>query len=106
MRRLFEVNVIAIVHLINLFIPLVLKSEAKKIIAISSGLADADLTNKFELATASLYSTSKAALNMVIAKFNAQYKQEGVLFLSMSPGMVEVGHFKDGIIAQNSQFPV
>jgi hypothetical protein len=33
---------------------------------------------------------------MVVAKYSAQYKKDGVLFLALSPGMVEVGHFKDG----------
>jgi hypothetical protein len=28
-----------------------------------------------------------------VAKFNAQYKKDGVLFVSISPGVVEVGHF-------------
>ena len=54
-------------------------------------MADLDLCNNFELETGSLYSISKAAMNMVTAKFNAQYKKDGVLFLSICPGMVDVG---------------
>lgn len=34
---------------------------------------------------------------MIIAKYSAQYKKEGVLFLAVCPGMVEVGHYKDGM---------
>ncbi|KAK4151563.1 NAD(P)-binding protein [Chaetomidium leptoderma] len=95
LRELFEVNVIGNVHLFNLFMPLIVKGQAKKVIAISTGLADTVLTNSYELTTGSLYATSKAALNMVVAKYNAQYKKAGVLFLALSPGFVDVGQYKD-----------
>ncbi|KAI0157861.1 hypothetical protein GGR52DRAFT_564403 [Hypoxylon sp. FL1284] len=91
LRRGFEVNAIGQMNLITLFLPLILKGKAKKVIAISSGMADADLVAKYEVYMGSLYSTSKAALNMIIAKFHAQYKKDGVLFLSLSPGVVDVG---------------
>lgn len=96
LRDLFEVNVIANVHLFNLFMPLILKGQAKKVITISTGLADTVLTNNYDLAVGSLYATSKAAMNMIVAKYSAQYKKDGVLFLALSPGLVEVGHYKDG----------
>ena len=96
LRDLFEVNVIANVHLFNSFMPLILKGQAKKVITISSGLADTILTSNYDLALGSLYSTSKAAMNMIVAKYSAQYKKDGVLFLALSPGLVEVGHYKDG----------
>ncbi|PQE21778.1 short chain dehydrogenase protein [Rutstroemia sp. NJR-2017a BBW] len=40
-----------------------------------------------------LYAAVKAALNVIVAKFAAQYKKDGVLFFSISPGVVEVGHY-------------
>ncbi|KAF5020326.1 hypothetical protein F66182_7632 [Fusarium sp. NRRL 66182] len=93
LKKLFEVNVVANVHLYNLFIPLLLNGKAKKVVAISSGLADLEFTNNFDHEVASLYAISKAAMNMATAKFNAQYKKSGLLFLSVCPGMVDVGHF-------------
>ncbi|KAK4233438.1 hypothetical protein C8A03DRAFT_19494 [Achaetomium macrosporum] len=95
LRDLFEVNVIANVHLFNLFMPLILKGQDKKVIVISSGFADPVFTNKYDVTPGSLYSASKAAINMIVAKYSAQYKQDGVLFLAICPGMVEVGHYKD-----------
>ncbi|CAG5188832.1 uncharacterized protein ALTATR162_LOCUS12041 [Alternaria atra] len=91
--KLFMTNVVGNIHLFNLFLPLVLKGNVKKIIAISSGHADLDFINDLEVENSSLYAASKAALNAIVAKFNAQYKKDGVLFMSMSPGVVEVGHF-------------
>lgn len=38
---------------------------------------------------------SKAAMNMAAAKFSAQYKRDDVLFLCISPGVVDVGKYGD-----------
>jgi NAD(P)-dependent dehydrogenase (short-subunit alcohol dehydrogenase family) len=70
-----------------------MKGKVKKVIAISSGHADLDFINNFEVDGCGLYSASKAALNTIVAKYNAQYKKDGILFLSLSPGVVDVGHF-------------
>lgn len=94
--KLFQTNVVGNIHLFNLFLPLVLKGKIKKVITISSGHADLYLINDLEIETNALYSASKAAMNVIVAKFNAQYKKDGVLFVSISPGVVEVGHFVNG----------
>jgi NAD(P)-dependent dehydrogenase (short-subunit alcohol dehydrogenase family) len=93
--QLWQTNVVGNIHLFNLFLPLVLKGKTKKVIAISTGLADLDMTNELEAETGALYAASKAALNITVAKFNAQYKKDGVLFMSISPGLVDVGRTAD-----------
>ncbi|KAJ5559086.1 short chain dehydrogenase (AtsC) [Penicillium sp. DV-2018c] len=93
--ELTQTNVVGNIHLFNLFLPLVLKGQVKKVIAISTGVADLDLTNDCEIDIGALYASSKAALNIIVAKFSAQYKKDGVLFLSISPGLVEVGRYAD-----------
>ena len=35
------------------------------------------------------YAVSKAALNMVVAKFATRFKDEGFTFLAVSPGLVK-----------------
>ena len=94
--KLFKTNVVGNIHLFNLFLPLVMKGKVKKVITISSGHADLDLINDLEIEISALYSASKAAMNVIVAKFNAQYKKDGVLFVSISPGVVEVGHYANG----------
>jgi NAD(P)-dependent dehydrogenase (short-subunit alcohol dehydrogenase family) len=94
---LFKVNVVSNIHLFNLFTPLILKGEAKKVIAISSGQAALDAIPKLGIEVASLYAISKAGLNTAVAKFSAQYAKDGVLFMSICPGMVDTGHFNDGM---------
>ncbi|MCJ1383334.1 hypothetical protein MMC17_006447 [Xylographa soralifera] len=93
LHKLIDTNVLGNIHFYNLFMPLVLKGKVKKVICISSGMADLDLCNKLEVETGSLYSISKGAMNVVTAKFNAQYKKDGVLFLGICPGVVDVGSF-------------
>jgi NAD(P)-dependent dehydrogenase (short-subunit alcohol dehydrogenase family) len=94
--KLFRTNVVGNIHLFHLFLPLVMKGKVKKVITLSSALADLDLINNLEIEIRALYSASKAAMNVIVAKFNAQYKKEGVLFVSIAPGAVEVGQYADG----------
>ncbi|KAK2590064.1 hypothetical protein QQS21_012252 [Conoideocrella luteorostrata] len=93
MHKSIDTNVIGNMHLINLFLPLILKGKVKKVIAITTAMADVDFINQFDIQVGALYVSSKAALNVIIAKFNAQYKKEGVLFLGISPGVVDTGNF-------------
>ncbi|KAK4247293.1 hypothetical protein C7999DRAFT_41356 [Corynascus novoguineensis] len=95
MIKLFRVNAVANVHLFNLFLPLILKGRAKKVVAISSGAADLDAIRQFDIVMFPAYAMSKAALNVAVAKFSAQYRKDGVLFMSICPGMVGDGQFAD-----------
>lgn len=86
----FHVNVTGIAHTTNAFLPLIRKGSAKKVITISSGFADQDLALQLDLHEAPFYSMTKAAANMLMAKYAALLgKQEGILFLSLSPGAVD-----------------
>jgi NAD(P)-dependent dehydrogenase (short-subunit alcohol dehydrogenase family) len=77
--------------LYNLFLPLILKGKIRKVVAITTGLADIDLTLKYGLYEAAPYAISKAAMNMATAKFQAEYEKDGVLFIGISPGVVDTG---------------
>ncbi|OBT42028.1 hypothetical protein VE00_07422 [Pseudogymnoascus sp. WSF 3629] len=84
-----DVNVIGVIHSINAFIPLIRKGTAKKITVISTGLADLELAQKANIAFSVLYSSTKAATNMVVAKYAAELKGEGIILLALSPGVVD-----------------
>lgn len=96
LKDTFNINAVAYAHLFNYFMPLVLQGNAKKVIALSTGLADLELTRDLDLWMAIPYCVSKAALNMVIAKFSAEYREKGVLVLGMSPGVVATNDLSDG----------
>lgn len=86
--RQFNTNVIGNIHTINAFLPLLRAGSIKKVITISSGVADADFTLAAGFAKNSAYSISKAALNMAVAKYAVEYKKDGFIFLALSPGGV------------------
>ena len=104
-HKAIDTNVIGNIHLYNVFLPLVLKGKVKKVVCITSGMGDLDFCNNFEIDSGPLYSASKAAMNLVTAKFNAQYKKDGVLFLGISPGMVDVGNINPADRTNDPPFP-
>lgn len=64
-------------------------------------MADTEMVNSHELDIGAPYAISKAALNMAIAKYNAIYKQEGVLFMAICPGSVDTDGNKPEICEFN-----
>lgn len=90
-QTFWETNVNGAYRSMNAFLPLVKKSSIKKVVAISSGHADTNLVTKYGVWEDAPYAMSKVALNMLIAKYDARFRSEGILFLSLSPGIVDVG---------------
>ncbi|EMC98748.1 hypothetical protein BAUCODRAFT_379497 [Baudoinia panamericana UAMH 10762] len=85
----FKINVVGVAHTISAFLPLIRKGQQKKVITISTGMADLDFTNHFTIPIAGPYAVSKAGTNELVAKYNAAAgKAEGILFMSISPGVV------------------
>ncbi|KAJ4377855.1 hypothetical protein N0V83_000685 [Neocucurbitaria cava] len=98
LTEMFQTNVIGNVHVLNLFMPLILKGNVKKVVALSTGLADLEITRAHNLHENAPYAISKAALvrkNMAMGKFSAQYAKDGVLFISICPGVVDTGNLAD-----------
>jgi len=85
----FQVNVIGLIHTINAFIGAVRRGTVKKVVAISSGMADTDFVKETGMDIAGSYAITKAGMNMVVAKYNTMYRQEGILFMAICPGSVD-----------------
>ncbi|RYP71766.1 hypothetical protein DL771_004578 [Monosporascus sp. 5C6A] len=88
----FKINAVGNIHLFNVFLPLIRRGKAKKVIAISSAMADVEMIRLYDVDAAAPYAISKAALNTAVAKFSARYRKERILFMSISPGVVDTGH--------------
>lgn len=88
----FNTNVIGVIQTINVFVPLIRKGTDKKVLILSTGMADTDMINQLELDVAAPYAISKGAVNVAVAKYNALYKKEGILFMAISPGFVDTGN--------------
>ncbi|KAL7785942.1 hypothetical protein V8C37DRAFT_393250 [Trichoderma ceciliae] len=90
-----KVNVIHLIYTINALLPLIRQGKEKKIIYLSSISGDLEATRLTELPHAVGYSISKAGGCLVIAKYAAELKGEGIFTLSLSPGWVETEAAKD-----------
>ncbi|KAI1189557.1 hypothetical protein F5B17DRAFT_391007 [Nemania serpens] len=88
-KDMMRTNVTGNIHLIKLFLPLILKGQTKKIITITSGMADLAVINGAEVVHSPIYSMTKAAMNVITAKLNAEYKKDGVLFIGICPGTLD-----------------
>jgi len=88
LRDHFETNLVGVVLTTNAFIPLLQKGSVKKVITLSSGVADLEFTLQTGNAPGAPYAISKAAVNLAVTKYAAQYKAEGFVFLALSPGLV------------------
>ena len=75
-------------YTINAFLPLIKNGSEKKIIFISSGIADVDVIRTTAVPFQIGYSVSKAGANTVMAKYAVELAAEGILTLSLSPGWV------------------
>lgn len=55
---------------------------------ISSPIGNAKFCVKVGVSQGTGYGVSKAALNLAMAKYAARFKDEGIVFLSVTPGLV------------------
>jgi len=97
-------NLVPTINLLRAFLPSIRKSKVKKILILTSQLGSIELgAHMPNLANA--YSVAKAALNMLIRKWGAVLKTEGITSLLIHPGWVGATEIGDGIspwIAQNA----
>ncbi|KAH8093758.1 NAD(P)-binding protein [Cristinia sonorae] len=90
----FKVSVIGTVHATNAFLPLILSSASSstaftpKVITLGSGMGDLDVIIKAGIDLYAPYAAGKAAQAIVVAKYAAEYAEQNVLFLTLSPGLV------------------
>ena len=88
MIQKLKVNLLHLMYAVNAFLPLIRNGHEKKIIYISSGLGDVNVTRTTEVAVQLGYAVSKASGNRIMAKYAAELKSEGIFTLSLSPGWV------------------
>ncbi|KAK7680200.1 hypothetical protein QCA50_016709 [Cerrena zonata] len=90
-NNFFKVNTLGVIKTINIFLPLLRKAShtaLAKVITISSAAGDMEFNKKANIDFFVPYAVSKAAVNMAMAKYATRFKDENLLFLSLSPGFV------------------
>ncbi|KAI9147860.1 oxidoreductase [Paramyrothecium foliicola] len=89
-------NLKTTITVIREFLPLVRKSEAKKIAVISSILGSIDYGYQM-VGLANAYSVSKAALNMLVRKWSSYIKNDGIITAIIHPGWSGATQIGSGI---------
>lgn len=84
-----ESNVMGAIYVTNSFLPLIEQGKEKKIVHISTGLADTDIIMGSGIAGLVPYSTSKAMMNSIVAKYGVELQPKGIHVVAMSPGWVD-----------------
>ena len=85
----FKVNVLGVIHSTNSFLPLLRNGMTKKVVTISSGGGDRETVLKSGLAQMTAYGASKAAVNVVVAKYAIKLQKEGFTVIALAPGIVD-----------------
>ena len=88
----FRTNVVGNVNLINLALPLLEKGTGKKIVVLTSGVGDLSLAADYNIFESPSYAISKTAADMMVAKYHAEHNSSGLLFVAISPGLVDTGN--------------
>ncbi|KAL2807902.1 putative retinol dehydrogenase [Aspergillus granulosus] len=92
MKRTYEVNVFGAAAVTEAFIPLLEKSENPRIVFTSSTVGSlertSDLTNPWATARIPAYSTSKAALNMLMVYYANILRDKGFKVNASCPGHI------------------
>lgn len=73
----------------NAFLPLIERGEEKKIVHISSVMADNDFISQTGIEHSLPYSVGKASMNVLAAKYAADVAPMGIKTLAISPGWVD-----------------
>ncbi len=87
-RSAMTTNVFGAIWSTNAFLPLIKKGTKKKVIHITTGMADLDFVKATAAPQAVTAGVAKAAMNLVTAKYAAEFASEGIKFLALSPGWV------------------
>ncbi|KLO16138.1 NAD-binding protein [Schizopora paradoxa] len=85
----FKTNTLGPIHTMNAFVPLLRRGEMKKCIVMSTTSGSPKVVLQSGISQFIGYSISKAGLNLAIAKTAGRFKDEGLIFVSVIPGMVK-----------------
>lgn len=84
----------------NAFLPLIEKGAQKKIVHISTAMADLDFIHNSGISGAVAYAVAKAGMNIQVAKYAAELAPKGIKVLALSPGWVDTWEGKRPLTLQ------
>ena len=103
----YKTNVVGTMHVINAFLPLLLAARSSdpnvhpKVIALTSTLGSPKLSWQSNYGINVAYGASKAALNMIITKYGVRFREKGIIFLAVNPGLVKTLEARAFFVSRN-----
>ncbi|KAK3356634.1 putative short-chain dehydrogenase [Lasiosphaeria hispida] len=92
-RQLFKASIDSSVYgaiwTTNAFLPLIESGKDKKIIHLSTGMVDQHITKAAGVPYMIDYVASKAAMNVIVAKYAVELEPRGIKVVAISPGWVD-----------------
>jgi len=85
-REAFETNVLGVIRVTRVFVPLLEKGTAPRVVNISSGAGSVTAKDNHGYYA---YAASKAALNMVTRAMASEFRPRGICVVAMTPGWVK-----------------
>ncbi|KAL8951785.1 MAG: hypothetical protein Q9222_002255, partial [Ikaeria aurantiellina] len=107
----YDTNVTGVVAMTDAFLPLLLESEAPRVVYMSSGLGSltlaADPQQPFYMLDAMAYRVTKAALDMVVVQQHKFLGPRGVKVYAVCPGFraTNLGGDKEGLVKAGAEDP-
>ena len=88
MRKVYEVNVFAVVRMTNAFLPLLLKSEAPRVVNVTSKRGSIGEEGAWVGQPSMVYSSSKTALNALTVHYAREFAGTKLKINGAAPGFV------------------
>ncbi|KAK3379092.1 putative short-chain dehydrogenase [Lasiosphaeria ovina] len=88
-KAAYESSLYGAIWTTNAFLPMIESGKEKKIIHISTGIADARVIKGTGVTAAVDYAVAKGAMNILVAKYAAELEPKGIKVVALSPGWVD-----------------
>jgi NAD(P)-dependent dehydrogenase (short-subunit alcohol dehydrogenase family) len=88
-KAAYESSLYGAVWTTNAFLPLIESGKDKKIVHISTAMADQHVIKKTGIPISVDYAVAKGAMNVLVAKYAAELEPKGIKVVGISPGWVD-----------------
>ncbi|KAK3312141.1 putative short-chain dehydrogenases/reductase [Apodospora peruviana] len=88
-RVAYESSLFGAIWTTNAFLPLIEAGKDKKIVHISTAMADQHLIKNTGISLTVDYAVAKGAMNVLVAKYAAELAPKGIKVVALSPGWVD-----------------
>jgi NAD(P)-dependent dehydrogenase (short-subunit alcohol dehydrogenase family) len=85
----YESSLYGAIWTTNAFLPLIEKGKGKRIVHLSTAMADAQTIIKSGIANVVDYAVAKGAMNVLVAKYAVELEPKGIKVVAISPGWVD-----------------